>query len=64
MRFWAKRLHAYADWMTTMARSTTPAHMMEAQSQFVAHTQADYVSESARLATLARNGNAGGVVEG
>lgn len=54
-RFWARRLHAYADWMTTMAQCTTPAEVMQAQSQFIARTQEDYAAESAALTKLASN---------
>ena len=63
-RFWAQRLHAYADWMTTMAQCTTPTQMMEAQSRFIARAQQDYVSETAMLAKLASKGASGGAVGG
>jgi hypothetical protein len=51
-RFWARRLHAYADWMETVAQCTTPTQLVEAQSRFFARTQEDYATETATVAQI------------
>jgi hypothetical protein len=53
-KFWARRMHAYAQWAEAAAASTSPQQLMEAQSAFLARAQKDYAQESAVLAeTLA-----------
>jgi hypothetical protein len=63
-RFWARRMHAYADQMETLAGCTTPDEMAAAQTRFIERMRDDYAAESKALGDLvapptrrARRGN-------
>lgn len=51
-RFWARRLHAYADQMETLARCATPSDFAAAQTQFLERMRDDYAEESEVVGTL------------
>ena len=63
-RFWARRMHAYADQVETLAKCTTPDEMAAAQTRFIERMRDDYAAESKALGALvapparrARRGN-------
>lgn len=51
-RFWARRLHAYADQMETLARCATPADLAAAQTRFLERMRDDYAEESEAVGAL------------
>ena len=51
-RFWARRMHAYADQMETLAACTTPDEMAVAQTRFIERMRDDYAAESKALGAL------------
>ena len=51
-RFWARRMHAYADQMETLCKCTSPDDLMKAQRGFIDRMQQDYAEESAALTQL------------
>ena len=51
-RFWARRMHAYADQMETLAACTSPDEMAAAQTRFIERMREDYVAESKALGEL------------
>ncbi len=51
-RFWARRMHAYADQMETLCRCTSPDELMKAQRGFIDRMQQDYAEESATFTQL------------
>lgn len=52
LRFWARRMHAYADWADAAARSATPEQFLAAQNAFFTRAQEDYAQESAAVAEV------------
>lgn len=44
-RFWAKRLHAYAEHLETLAGCSDPPALIEAQMAFLKKAQGDYAAE-------------------
>lgn len=53
-RFWARRLHAYADQMETLVSCSSPQDFSAAQSRFMERLQQDYAEESAAFTGLLR----------
>lgn len=53
-RFWARRMHAYADQMETLARCRSSEDFTSAQSHFIERLQQDYAEESAAFTGLLR----------
>lgn len=51
-RFWARRMHAYADQMETLCKCTSPDDLIKAQRGFVERMQQDYAEESAAFTQL------------
>jgi hypothetical protein len=51
-RFWARRMHAYADQMEALAKCTSPDDLVKAQRGFMERMQQDYAEESAALTQL------------
>ena len=51
-RFWARRLHAYADQMETLAHCSNVDDFTNAQSRFVERLQKDYAEESAAFTDI------------
>ena len=51
-RFWARRMHAYADQMETLCKCTSPDDLMKAQRGFIDRMQQDYAEESAAFTQL------------
>lgn len=51
-RFWARRMHAYADQMETLARCGTPNEFARAQTEFIDRLREDYSAESKVIAQL------------
>src|SRR5262245_14582693 len=51
-RFWARRLHAYADQMEEMSRCSSPDEFMTAQRHFLERMRADYADETSAFADL------------
>lgn len=51
-RFWARRMHAYADQMETLAHCATPDEFAQAQTQFIHRLRDDYRAESKTLSAL------------
>ena len=51
-RFWARRMHAYADQMETLCKCTSPDELMKAQRGFINRMQQDYAEESAAFTHL------------
>ena len=51
-RFWARRMHAYADQMETLCKCTSPDELMKAQRGFIDRMQQDYAEESATFTHL------------
>jgi hypothetical protein len=52
MRFWARRLHAYADWILATSASASAEEIMAAQKTFLAQTQQDYTRQGTVLAEI------------
>lgn len=53
-RFWARRMHAYADQMEALAACATPDDMANAQKRFIDRMRDDYAAESAEVQKLLR----------
>lgn len=51
-RFWARRLHAYADQMETLARCSTADEVASAQTRFLERMRDDYAEESRAIGAL------------
>lgn len=51
-RFWARRLHAYADQMETLACCSTPDDVAAAQTKFLERMRDDYAQESEAIGAL------------
>lgn len=51
-RFWARRMHAYADQMETLCKCTTADDLINAQRGFIDRMQQDYAEESAAFTQL------------
>jgi hypothetical protein len=51
-RFWARRLHAYADQMEEISRCSNPDEFMTAQRHFLERMRADYVDETSAFADI------------
>lgn len=51
-RFWARRLHAYADQMEKLATCTTPGDVAQMQTRFLDRMREDYAEEGAALTQL------------
>lgn len=51
-RFWARRMHAYADQMETLAHCSNADDFTKAQTRFVERLQQDYADESAAFTDL------------
>lgn len=51
-RFWARRLHAYADQMETLAQCSTPGDFAAAQTKFLERMRDDYREESEAVGEL------------
>ncbi|WP_395644741.1 phasin family protein [Terricaulis sp.] len=51
-RFWARRLHAYADQMETLAHCSNVDEFTNAQTRFVERLQRDYAEEGAAFTDL------------
>lgn len=52
VKFWARRMHAYADWAGAAAASKSPDQLLDAQNAFLSQTQKDYMQESAAMAAI------------
>lgn len=51
-RFWARRMHAYADQMETLAACASADDVAAAQTRFIERMRDDYVAESEALGAL------------
>jgi hypothetical protein len=51
-RFWARRLHAYADQMEEFSRCSNPDELMKAQRHFLERMRADYADETSAFADI------------
>jgi hypothetical protein len=51
-RFWARRMHAYADQMEALAACATPDDVATAQTRFIERMRDDYAAESKALEAL------------
>lgn len=51
-RFWARRMHAYADQMEALCKCTSADDLMQAQRGFIDRMQQDYAEESAVFTRL------------
>lgn len=51
-RFWARRMHAYADQMETLASCTSPDDLASAQTKFLERMRDDYAAESEAISAL------------
>ena len=51
-RFWARRLHAYADQMEALAACATPNDLAHAQTRFIERMRDDYAEEGRALGAL------------
>ena len=51
-RFWARRMHAYADQMEALCKCTSADDLMKAQRGFIDRMQQDYAEESAAFTQL------------
>jgi hypothetical protein len=51
-RFWARRMHAYADQMEALASCTTADEMASAQTRFIERMRDDYAAESKAIGAL------------
>ncbi len=51
-RFWARRMHAIADQMETLASCASPDEFAKAQSRFIDQMRDDYASESKTIGAL------------
>lgn len=57
-RFWARRMHAYADQMEALAACTNVDEIAGAQTRFIDQMREDYAAETKALsALLAANGS-------
>src|SRR5204862_595110 len=54
-RFWARRMHAYADQMETLASCASPDQFAAAQAKFIGRLQEDYVTEGAEMTQFWRS---------
>ena len=55
-RFWARRMHAYADQMEALAACSSPDQFIGAQTRFVERLQDDYAAESAAFTQIWKDG--------
>lgn len=51
-RFWARRMHAYADQMETLCKCASTDDLVKAQRGFIDRMQQDYAEESAAFTQL------------
>jgi hypothetical protein len=51
-RFWARRLHAYADQMEALAACTSADDVAAVQTRFIDRMREDYVAESEAIGAL------------
>jgi hypothetical protein len=51
-RFWARRMHAYADQMETLANCTSTGDVATAQTQFLERMREDWAAESEAFGAL------------
>lgn len=51
-RFWARRMHAYADQMETLAGCRSPDELASAQTRFLERLRDDYTAESEAIGAL------------
>lgn len=51
-RFWARRMHAYADQMSALAACTNVDQFAEAQSRFIDKMREDYAAETKALSAI------------
>jgi hypothetical protein len=51
-RFWARRMHAYADQMELLASCTSPDEIAGAQTRFLERLRDDYAAESQAVTAL------------
>lgn len=51
-KFWARRMHAYADQFEALVACAQPTDLVEAQSRFIQRMQDDYVAERETLTTI------------
>ncbi|MCL4715206.1 MAG: hypothetical protein KJZ75_09875 [Hyphomonadaceae bacterium] len=51
-RFWARRMHAYADQMETLACCTNPDDFAKAQTHFFDRMREDYAAETKAMSTI------------
>jgi len=62
-RFWARRMHAYADQMEMLARCASPKDFARVQTDFIERMRDDYAEETKAVQSLlaqpARDGEAG-----
>ncbi|HYD86962.1 MAG TPA: phasin family protein [Vitreimonas sp.] len=51
-RFWARRMHAYADQMEMLAGCSSPDEFARAQTRFIERMRDDYTDENRKLSAL------------
>jgi hypothetical protein len=51
-RFWARRMHAYADQMETIASCASPDEFANAQTRFLERMRDDYAAESEAIGAM------------
>ncbi len=51
-RFWARRMHAYADQLETLADCTSPDDLARAQSRFLERMREDYAAEGKLISAV------------
>ena len=51
-RFWARRMHAYAEQFETLASCTQPNDVVAAQARFITRMQEDYAAEREAITTI------------
>jgi len=51
-RFWARRMHAYANQMEALAGCTSVDQLAEAQSRFIDRMREDYAAETKALSAI------------
>lgn len=54
-RFWAKRVHAYAEQLESLAKCAEPTEIVAVQAKFITRMQEDYASERETLTSLWRD---------
>lgn len=54
-RFWARRVHAYAEQMENLAQCAEPTDVVAVQAKFITRMQEDYASERETLTSLWRD---------